>query len=140
VTHQFRPVPKPAPKPPREKKRVTRKPIRSGPPKARDRAYLDWVKTQPCVAWEPGTTRGNFCRSIRPNRLGNEPAHVKTKGSGGADRGNTVPLCPLHHDEQEGDTEGFESVYGISLKLEAARLLVRYIEEGEPGEQARRAP
>lgn len=57
-----------------------------------------------------------------------EPAHVKTKGSGGQDRGNVVPLCPKHHDEQEGDTAGFEATYQINLKLEAAKLLVKFIE------------
>jgi hypothetical protein len=133
MTHQFRPVPKPAQRPAKEKKRVARKPTRSGPPKARDRAYLDWIKSLDCrvpLSYAYHVGMGNRCCWFPPGRPCIEPAHVKTKGSGGADRGNTVPLCPLHHDEQEGDTEGFESVYGISLKLEAARLLVRYIEEG----------
>ena len=40
-------------------------------------------------------------------------AHVKTRGSGGDDRGNTVPLCPVAHDEQEGRTERFEKKYGV---------------------------
>jgi len=124
----FRPVPKPAkrekaPRPPKVRKRV-----KQGPPKTRDRAYLDWIKTQPCaVGYTFG--RGTHCGYF-PGRPCMEPAHVKTKGSGGADRGNTVPLCPLHHDEQEGDIEGFEATYGVNLKLEAAYLLVRFIEEG----------
>ena len=127
----FRPVPKPAkrekaPRPPK-----VRKPLRGGPPRVRDRAYLDWIKTLNCaVRFGDWGSKGSFCGYHPPGRAGIEAAHVKTRGSGGADRGNVVPLCPLHHDEQEGDTEGFERVYGVNLKLEAARLLVRFIEEG----------
>lgn len=129
----FRPVPKPEPRPKAERKRPQRKPIRVGPPKVRDRAYLAWIKTLPCVAG-PAMAEGygNPCGFFPPGRPGWEPMHVKTKGSGGADRGNTVCGCPLHHDEQEGDTEGFEETYRVNLKLIAAELLVDYIRLGEP--------
>ena len=129
----LRPAPKPTPRPPKAKKRVARKAIRKGPPKVRDRAYLDWIKTQGCeVVHRAMAGLGNGCGYHYPERPCDEPAHVKTKGSGGADRGNTCCLCPDHHDEQEGDTEGFEKVYGVNLKLEAAQHLVRYIVAGEP--------
>jgi hypothetical protein len=130
----LRPCPKPTPKPKAERKRPQRKPIRQGPPKVRDRAYLDWIKAQPCLAQQKFFPLAGYAVPCGrwPSRHENEPAHIQTRGSGGADRGNTVPLCPLHHDEQEGDTDGFERVYGVNLKLEAARLLVRYIEAGEP--------
>lgn len=119
-----------APKPRKPRQRV-KQVNRERQARVRDRAYLDWVKTQPCLAAGKAEFPWEFCSSLGERR-GVEPAHVKTKGSGGADRGNTVPLCPSHHDEQEGDTEGFEDEYGINLKLEAAKLLVRYIEAGEP--------
>jgi hypothetical protein len=33
-----------------------------------------------------------------------------------------VPLCPKHHDEQEGRTGEFELRYDVDLPAEAARL------------------
>jgi hypothetical protein len=125
----FSPVPKPTAKA-KQRKPITRSPVKGkGPPKAQDRAYLDWVAGQFCAVYQVAGAVGNRCMLL-PGRHKLEAAHVKTKGSGGADRGNTVCLCPRHHDEQEGDTEGFEKVYGVNLRLEAAKLLVKYIEEG----------
>lgn len=127
----FRPVPKPAPREKKPRPPKVRKRVKQGPPKVQDRAYLDWIKTRPCLVIASGREcRGTRCCFQVGRRI--EPAHVKTRGSGGADRGNVVPLCPQHHDEQEGDTEGFEKVYGVSLKLAAAELLVEYIKAGEP--------
>jgi len=61
-----------------------------------------------------------------PGRFRVEAAHLKTRGSGGYDVGNTVPLCPVHHDEQEGRTAEFEARYGLDLKAEAARLAAQW--------------
>lgn len=125
----FNPAPKPVakekPAKPTRRRKAVRRINHERQARTRDRAYLDWVKTQNCVV----LGRVGIC-AWWVERPDTEPAHIKTKGSGGADRGNVVPLCPLHHSEQEGDTEGFEQTYGLNLKLEAARLLVKFIEAG----------
>ena len=127
------PVPKPsqkakqakAPKPRTRVKRVN--PERQA--RVRDRAYLEWIVTRGCIVGPyKGEVLGTRCFSPYPDRQKFEPMHVKTRGSGGGDRANTVCGCQLHHDEQEGDTEGFERTYGINLALEAAKLYVDFLE------------
>ena len=81
----------------------------------RDRAYLDWVKGQPCILAGPdcwGPT---------------DPAHVRSRGAGGVDRGNAVACCRGHH-EEHGRTgiKTFQERYGISMTDTAARLLEEY--------------
>lgn len=36
------------------------------------------------------------CRRPAPS----DPAHVRSRGAGGKDRGNVTPLCRYHHDEE----------------------------------------
>lgn len=119
---------RPAPKPKRSK------PTRKSLGKVEDRAYRDWIKGHRCLARPE--KRSGVCShqtncSWFPGRHWVEAAHVRTRGAGGADRGNLVPLCPSHHDEQEGDTAGFEKVYGLRLAVEAAWLLLKYVEHIE---------
>lgn len=78
--------------------------------------HADWIRTLGCLV----------C-----GRTPSEPAHVKTRGSGGTAK-DIVPLCgdrpwsPVdpqgHHSEQEGNNKRFEALYRIDLKAEAARL------------------
>lgn len=114
---------RPAPKPKRSK------PTRKTFGKVEDRAYRDWIRMLPCLVFEK--VPGASCSFWSVSRPGVEVAHVRTRGAGGADRGNLVPLCPKHHDEQEGDTAGFERTYGLRLAVEAARLLLVYVEQVE---------
>jgi hypothetical protein len=74
-------------------------------PHRRHPAFLAWLRTYPCVLC------GNSA----------EPAHVKSRGAGGDDIGNTVPLCRTHHREQH-DTgiQSFARKYGIDLAQVAA--------------------
>lgn len=137
---------RPAPKPKRSK------PTRKTFGKVEDRAYRDWIKGHDCLLAtndhinrvvaqvQSGISPRLFIRldeispfvcCARASRSTIEAAHVRTRGAGGADRGNLVPLCPMHHDEQEGDTEGFEAKYGLRLAVEAARLLLVYVEQVE---------
>lgn len=137
---------RPAPKPKRSK------PIRKTFGKVEDRAYRDWIKGHDCllatndhinqvVAQVQSDISPRlffrleevtpFICCARASRSTIEAAHVRTRGAGGADRGNLVPLCPMHHDEQEGDTQRFEQKYGIRLAVEAARLLLLYVEHIE---------
>lgn len=55
-------------------------------PPVQDRAFLDSLKVQPCAACGLGPC---------------DPAHIKTRGSGGGDTwDNVLPLCREHHTEQ----------------------------------------
>ena len=51
-----------------------------------------------------------------------DPAHIKTRGSGGKWRNNIVPLCRRHHGEQEGHTKEFEKKYNVDLKAAAEKI------------------
>ena len=96
---------------------VKRSPLRrrgrSRFPKRRDLDYQCWISGQPCLVCG--------ARSV--------VAHVKTQGSGGYDRGNIVPLCCLHHGEQEGRTAAFEVEYGVDLLAAGARFTETSLEE-----------
>lgn len=69
---------------PRQQKRIRAK----GKPrfkKGRDPQYLEWIRGLPCL-----------CRYVTcEGRI--EATHVKSRGAGGADMGNVVPLCHSHH-------------------------------------------
>lgn len=101
-------------------------------PKRRNPDYLAWIRTLPCVIWGQDLALlrpRDWCSPIPGQRYGVEAAHVKTRGSGGNDVGNTVPLCPWHHDEQEGATAAFNEKYKVDLAAIAARLAIQYQEE-----------
>jgi hypothetical protein len=52
-----------------------------------------------------------------------ECAHVKSKGAGGDDRGNCVPLCSRHHRHQHDlGIYTFQRRYGIDLPAVAQKL------------------
>ena len=89
------------------------------PPPGRDNAYRAWIRDHPCLLYRPGQT--STCET-RPPRRSIEAAHVQTWGSSRRDHGNLVPLCPKHHDEQEGRTREFEAWYTVDLAAEAVRL------------------
>jgi hypothetical protein len=60
-------------------------------------------------------------------------AHVKTRGSGGADRNNVVPLCRWHHVAQHNmGIRSFEKWWRVNLKEIAHRLTAEYVKECEP--------
>jgi hypothetical protein len=78
-----------------------------------DEAYRDYIRGLPCCV-----------SGLYPV----DPAHVKSRGSGGADLGNMVPL--VHHlhrelDHQIGRRE-FEAKYGVDLAAIARNLGERY--------------
>lgn len=97
---------------------------RSRFPKRREAGLVAWIREQVCaVASRAG--RGE-CGSHFLNRRPTEPAHIKTQGSGGYDRDNVVPLCPKHHDEQEGCTREFEAKYNVNLRALAVGYSQQY--------------
>lgn len=94
---------------------------RSGPSKRfaqrRDPAYCARIRTHPCLI-------GASCSG----RI--ECAHVVSRGAGGDDRGNTVPLCTRHHREQHRiGVTSFARRYGLDLAFEATVLAGRSDEQ-----------
>ncbi len=75
--------------------------------------HADFVRQQPCAV--PGCTRTV------------EAAHVTCRGMGGANGGwwDLVPLCSLHHREQEGCLEEFQEAYEIDLRELAVDLVAQ---------------
>lgn len=91
--------------------------------KGRDPAYVAWIGTQPCILATSGV-----CASWAGYHPV-EAAHVRSRGAGGTDRGNTVPMCMTHHAEQHRvGIRSFQKKYGIDLKAEAERLAELYEE------------
>jgi hypothetical protein len=81
-----------------------------------------WIRQQPCVL-----QRGEP-HVVYPCRGPVEVAHVKTRGSGGPDFDNTVPLCMEHHRElHRTGRKSFEFKYQVRLaalaKVETAAFL-----------------
>lgn len=84
-------------------------------PERRDPEYTAWIITLPCLL-AGGMYGWKCCLKV-------DPAHVfKTRGAGAYDHGEVVPLCRIHHVEQEGRTEAFNAKYGVDLRAEARRL------------------
>lgn len=91
-------------------RRARRLVVRGGSrfPKRRCPDFLAWVRTLPCLLADRGGCLGIII-----------PAHVKTRGAGGDDVGNVVPLCVKHHDEQHHGIQSFEAKYGLDLAARA---------------------
>ena len=52
-----------------------------------DWAFRRHIKTLPCMI-----SNDKCCQGV-------DPHHVKTRGAGGVDKANIVPLCRIHHTE-----------------------------------------
>lgn len=93
------------------------------PKRKTDRAFLDWITWHLCLSCH------GFEKSVRsmvPEVPRVDPAHIKTRGAGGMDIGNVIPLCRAHHQEQHKiGVKTFGKKYGFDLKQmaeEYARL------------------
>lgn len=105
------------PKPPvrRQRKRFAHR---------RDKAYMAWIHTQPCVL---SKAEDHECRGPL------EAAHVKSRGAGGDDRRNVVPLCQRAHRQQHTwGIRTFELFWLVDLKSEALWLGRKYLREVAP--------
>ena len=82
-------------------------------PKRRCKLFTEWIKGFPCsVVARRGAVYGEHC-NLGPV----DPAHVcGTRNTGAYDVGEVVPLCRLHHQEQEGRTTRFNAKYGLNLQ------------------------
>lgn len=81
-------------------------------------AYREWIQGYACLL------RGRDSKIRCPlGVFGSECAHVKSRGAGGDDIGNCVPLCPDHHQEQHRiGIQSFQKRHGIDLYFIAADL------------------
>lgn len=87
--------------------------------KRRDDAYRAWVKALPCTLHD---VAGHVCWGPV------DPHHVKTRGAGGSDAANLIPVCRGFHDEiHQRGRRTTEALYGLDLAHEAARLHARYL-------------
>lgn len=87
---------------------ATAKPVRET-----DEVYRAYIRTLPCVA-----------HGCPPP---SDPHHVRTRGAGGHDRGNLIPLCRFAHDEVDslGDTL-WAAKYGFRMIDKAVEIDARY--------------
>ena len=91
-----------------------------------DEAYRTWIRGRQCLIagraprW---VSLHNRCEGVT------QAAHIRSRGAGGADHQNLLPLCVLHHHEQhEIGKLSFEARYTLSLRDEAASLWKRFVE------------
>jgi hypothetical protein len=105
-------------KPPQRKTRVKARNAKRGGsrfPKRRDPAYCEWVRGFACCVRACLTGARMEC------------AHVKSRGAGGGDIGNCVPLCFSHHDQQHRlGIKTFQATHSVDLAAIARNLGERY--------------
>lgn len=90
----------------------------------------DFVRLGVCVACGAAMLRGEATEQRYPT----EVAHVKSKGSGGGDWDNVVPLCSLHHRQlHQVGTRSFEYKHQIRLKVAARHYTARFVAEKKHG-------
>jgi hypothetical protein len=90
--------------------------LQSGYAQARD-AFFAWVREQP---------------SIVSGRTPCTVAHVKTRGSGGDDFFNVVPLTAAEHRIQEDlPQREFEERYGVDLQEVAFQVTRKYLKKNK---------
>jgi len=106
-------------------------------PRRRDPAYCAWIRTLGCpfdratMRFEPPTAEIGWILLHKDCGGPVECAHVKSRGAGGDDVGNTIPLCRRHHREQhDRGIQSFQDLYGLDMAGFAQRLTSRY--PGEP--------
>jgi len=79
--------------------------------------------------------QASFCRTLPccvcEAPAPSDPAHVRSRGAGGRDRENVVPLCREHHVEQHSaGIETFGSRYGVDLSEIAVETWSRLVALG----------
>ena len=78
-------------------------------------AYLEWIRGFPCVV--PHRCTGPV-----------DPHHVRTRGAGGGDVGNVVPLCRSAHTELHAvGRHTFAQRYGVDLIVRARDVGERWV-------------
>jgi len=109
-------------------------------PKRRVPEHCDWIRERPCLLsrwalWSPlvedWPSGGGYDMTSHGCVGAVQVCHIKTRGAGGDDRKNVVPLCGMAHDEQHRiGIPTFEKRWGVNLKAEAERLDREYMKLG----------
>lgn len=88
-------------------------------PKIRDQQFIAWIRNQPCALASRTQCDYWFTSS--------EADHVRTRGAGGQDHANLIPLCRKHHQiRHDVGVKSFAAGYGIDLKALALEYHQRY--------------
>ncbi len=75
----------------------------------------EWIRQQPCL----------ICQ-----KAPSDPHHVKSRGSGGIDKGNLIPLCREHHSKIHNVGRlSFENIYKLKLEDYARRYQRKFDSE-----------
>ena len=121
----------PVPKPPRKPKKAAKPIKRKARIKKRggdrfkgkrNEAFREWVRGLPCALAGCVIQRGDESHC----------AHVKTRGAGGGDVGNCLPLCPAHHRSQHDmGIKSFEQWQHVDLAKRAQDYAARWLREQE---------
>jgi hypothetical protein len=91
-------------------------------PHRRQYEYQEWIRACPCLLEDRWLTHSCFGHV--------ECAHVTSRGAGGADVGNCVPLCTGAHAQQHlWGIKTFQHEWEVDLKATAAELAQRYRQE-----------
>jgi hypothetical protein len=91
-------------------------------PHRRDPEYCAWIRLFSCP-FDRSRMRFDPPESELGWILLHECAHVKSRGAGGDDRGNTIPLCRRHHREQhDKGMATFQRLYGFDLAASPRNL------------------
>ena len=93
---------------------------------AKSRDFLNWITTFRCVACgSPGQIHEDATYRTAP-------AHIKSRGSGGEDIGNVVPLCYRCHTQQH--TQGwatFKKACNLNPRAIAEKFAQEWIAKTE---------
>lgn len=75
----------------------------------KNREFLDWIARQLCVCGAPGVEHGHEWLVT--------PSHIRSRGAGGRDVGNVVPMCmKCHHAYGKLGKTLFEKLYKLDLR------------------------
>lgn len=130
------PAPKPTPRLKTPKKplrrsgkiRVRRRSKRFA--RRREPACAQWIRRLPCVICRRLSSDPHLIFTAAYGSYMGGPsdaAHVKTRGSGGDDIGNLIPLCRRHHQEQHRiGVRSFEDRHLVDLTYEARSFAALY--------------
>ena len=85
----------------------------------KDPEYIAWIRHQECIDC------GGYEYQLPNGDWQNTPSHIKTRGSGGEDYNNVVPMCLICHIKFENQVKSYKERY---LKI-AEKLTEEYIDQ-----------
>jgi hypothetical protein len=93
----------------------------------RDEAYQGWVRQHLCVL---------LSRDLHRCDGEIQCCHLRSRGAGGADRGNCFPACANAHRQQHLlGIKTFQEIWDLDLKVIAAHIDAQYVAAGRGSEE-----